>query len=334
MDKQGKNEKYILGIDQGGTKTAAAVMREDGFIVGSATTKGAYFPDEGVENALEQMAAAAEGAINSAGIGKEEIAYTVAGVGGIDWTGDDMMIRDALRERLSLEEIFACNDAVIAFYSGALRSHGAVICAGTGMNGALIDKNGRQFVYGDYMEEKAQGGCALAKRALRKVFDAELGLCPPTKLKPLFLGQAEVSDVDALLKRYMTESGFRKELRFLVPQILMVAKTGDKAACALLDEFSGEIVAYIEAGLRKMEMKPEEEEIVLAGSVFKGEDNPLTCRVIKGIQERLQGAKAVQACYEPVVGACVMGLVRLDMEPSEREKSIRESAAVLGLQRS
>ena len=334
MDKQGKNEKYILGIDQGGTKTAAAVMREDGFIVGSATTKGAYFPDEGVENALEQMAAAAEGAINSAGIGKEEIAYTVAGVGGIDWTGDDMMIRDALRERLSLEEIFACNDAVIAFYSGALRSHGAVICAGTGMNGALIDKNGRQFVYGDYMEEKAQGGSALAKRALRKVFDAELGLCPPTKLKPLFLGQAEVSDVDALLKRYMTESGFRKELRFLVPQILMVAKTGDKAACALLDEFAGEIVAYIEAGLRKMEMKPEEEEIVLAGSVFKGEDNPLTCRVIKGIQERLQGAKAVQACYEPVVGACVMGLVRLDMEPSEREKSIRESAAVLGLQRS
>lgn len=74
MDKQEKNGKYILGIDQGGTKTAAAVMREDGFIVGSATTKGAYFPNEGVENALEQMAAAAEGAINNAGIGKEEIA--------------------------------------------------------------------------------------------------------------------------------------------------------------------------------------------------------------------------------------------------------------------
>lgn len=333
MDKKGKNGKYILGIDQGGTKTAAAVMREDGFIVGSATTKGAYFPNEGLENALEQMAAAAEGAIKNAGIGKEEISYTVAGVGGIDWTGDDMMIRDALQERLSLGEIFACNDAVIAFYSGALRSHGAVICAGTGMNGALIDKDGRQFVYGDYMEEKAQGGSALAKRALRKVFDAELGLCPPTKLKPLFLGQAEVSDVDALLKRYMTESGFRKELRFLMPQILMVAKTGDEAACALLDEFSGEIVAYIEAGLRKMEMKPEEEEVVLAGSVFKGVDNPLTCRVIKGIQERLQGAKVVQACYEPVVGACVMGLVRLGMEPSERERSIRESAAVLGLLR-
>lgn len=334
MDKIKKNESYILGIDQGGTKTAAAVMREDGFIVGNATTKGAYFPNEGVEIALAQMASAAEEAVRNAGIEKENIAYTVAGVGGIDWTGDDIMIRDALREKLSLGELFACNDAVIAFYSGTMRSHGVVICAGTGMNGALIDKEGRQFVYGDYMEEKAMGGSALARRAIRKVFDAELGLCPPTKLTPLFLGQAEVSDVDALLKRYMTEGEFRKELRFLMPQILMVAQREDEAACALLDEFSEEIVTYIEAGLRKMDMKAEEEEIVLAGSVFKGENNPLTARVTEKIQERLQGAKVVQACYEPVVGACIMGLLRLGLEPLEREKCIRESAAVLGLLRS
>lgn len=334
MYKTGKKEGYILGIDQGGTKTAAAVMRNDGFIVGWALAKGAYFPDEGVENALEQMAAAVEEAVRNAGIGKEDIVYTVAGVGGIDWAGDDIMIGDALRNKLSLGEVFACNDAVIAFYSGALRSHGAVICAGTGMNGALIDREGRQFVYGDYMEEKAQGGSALARRALRKVFDAEMGLCPPTKLTPLFLGQAGVADVDALLKRYMTEPDFRKELRFLMPQILMVAQRGDETACALLDDFSGEIVAYIEAGFRKMDMKPEEEEIVLAGSIFKGADNPLTARVIKGIRERLQGAEVVQACYEPVVGACIMGLIKLGMEPAEREKSIRDSAAVLGLLRS
>lgn len=335
MDKAvNRKEGYILGIDQGGTKTAAAVMREDGFIVGRATAKGAYFPVEGVNQALEPIGEAVEEAVRSAGIGREDIVHTVAGIGGIDWPGDDVTIRDALQEKLSMGEIFACNDAVIAFYSGARRSHGAVICAGTGMNGALIDREGRQFVYGDYMEEKAQGGSALARRALRKVFDAELGLCPPTKLTPLFLGQAEVSDVDTLLKRYMTESRFRKELRFLMPQILMIARKGDEAACGLLDDFSGELVAYIEAGFRKMGMKPEEEEIVLAGSVFKGADNPLTARVIEGVRERLQGAEVVQARYEPVVGACIMGLVRLGMEPAEREKGIRESAAVLGLLRS
>ena len=334
MDKTARREGYILGIDQGGTKTAAAVMRGDGFIVGRAAARGAYFPNEGVEQALEPVGEAVEEAVRSAAVKKEDIAYTVAGISGIDWPGDDVMIRDALQEKLSLGEIFACNDAVIAFYSGATRSHGAVICAGTGMNGALVDSEGRQFVYGDYMEEKVQGGSALARRALRKVFDAELGLCPPTELMPLFLEQAGVSDVDALLKRYMTESTFRKELRFLMPQILMIAQRGDEAACGLLDEFSEELVAYMAAGFRKMGMKPEEEEIVLAGSVFKGVDNPFTTRVTDGLQERMQGVKVVQACYEPVVGACIMGLVRLGMEFSGREKGIRESAAVLGLLRS
>ncbi len=327
-------EVYVLGIDQGGTKTAAAVMRGDGFIVGQAVAKGAYFPTEGMECAVAAIQEAAEGALKNAAVGREDITLTVAGIGGIDWPGDDVLVKEALQKNHFPGEILACNDAVIAFYSGTMCSHGAVICAGTGMNGAFIDKEGGLFVYGDYMEEKAQGGSALARRAARKVFDAELGLCPPTELTNLFLRQAQITDVDALLKRYMTEETFRKELRFLVPQILMIAQYGDQVTCDLVYEFAEQIVDYIEAGFRRMKMRPEEEEIVLAGSVFKGANNPLTKRVIGQIGERFSGAKPVQAGYEPVVGACIMGMISLHMEPLEREKGIRESAAVLGLCRS
>lgn len=326
-----RKEVYVLGIDQGGTKTAAAVMRGDGYIVGQATAKGAYFPVEGMERALEPVCEAVGEALRSASIDAGDITLTVAGVTGIDWPGDDLLVKKALQEKLLPGEVFACNDAVVALYSGTMRSHGVVICAGTGMNGALIDKADRMFVYGDYMEEKAQGGSALAVRALRKVFDAQMGLCPPTKLTELFLQQAQTSDVDALLKRYMTEEIFRKELRFLVPQILMIAEYGDQVTCGLLSDFAEQIVDYIEAGLRKMKMNSEEEEIVLAGSVFKGAENPLTKRVIGQIEERLKGAQPVLARYEPVVGACIMGLIRLHMDPAAREKGVRESAAVLGL---
>lgn len=329
--KMNMQERYILGIDQGGTKTAAAVMRGDGFIVGQAVTRGAYFPNEGLESAASAMREAAESALKSAGVGCKDIELAVAGVGGVDWPGDEELVTDALRAKLPLGEIFVCNDAVIAFYSGTLRSHGAVICAGTGMNGALIDREGRRFVYGDYMEEKAQGGSALARRAARKVFDAQLGLCPPTKLTGLFLEQAAVPDVDILLRRYMTEDDFRKELRFLVPQILMIAGQGDAVTCGLVSEFAEEITAYVAAGFRKMKMRPEEEEVVLAGSVFKGTENPLTKQVVKRIEERFAGTKVVRAHYEPVVGACIMGLARMHRELSELEKGIQESAAVLGL---
>lgn len=326
--------QYILGIDQGGTKTAAAVMREDGTVLGNASAPGAYFPTQGVERAMEPVEKAVEEALEQAGAGREDMAFTAAGITGIDWEGDDERIEEALRKKFSLKEVFACNDAVIALYSGTMRSHGVVICAGTGINGALIDRDGRQFVYGDYMEEKVQGGSALALRAARKVFDAELGLGVPTALTGLYLERAGVSNVDELLRRYMTEEKFRTGLRFLTPQILMTARGGDEAACALLDEFAGEIASYAEAGMRKMGMKPEEEETVLAGSVFKGEDNPLTERVCREIQKRQPGAAVVQACFEPVVGACIMGLIKLGIDPAGREKEIRESAAAMGLLRS
>lgn len=326
-----KGREYILGIDQGGTKTAAAVMRQDGCVLGYAAAKGAYFPTQGMDAALAPMEKVKEEALRMAAVDRGKIALTVAGITGIDWPGDDVAVEKVLRQKQFPGEIIACNDAVIALYSGTLRSHGAVICAGTGMNGALVDREGKRFVYGDYMEEAVQGGSALALRAARKVFDAQLGIGRDTALTKLFLERTSAADVDALLHRYMTDEAFRSELRFLVPEILRTAQQGDEVACSLLDEFAGQIVDYIAAGFRKMKMEPKEEEVVLAGSVFKGEGNPLTKRVMAGTKRRLAGAQIVAARYEPVVGACVMGLVSLGMKPTERERNLQESAAGLGL---
>ena len=78
-----EKEVYILGIDQGGTKTAAAVMRGDGYIVGSAVAKGAYFPSEGMERALEPVQEAVEKAVEKASINREDITLTVAGISGL-----------------------------------------------------------------------------------------------------------------------------------------------------------------------------------------------------------------------------------------------------------
>lgn len=330
-EQMGEKNRYILGIDQGGTKTAAAVMRSDGVLVGKGKARGAYFPTQGMDAAMEPVREAALAALKEAAVDEREIALTVAGVTGLDYQGDDAAVEQAVRKLFPTGEVIACNDAVIAFYSGATRSHGAVICAGTGMNGALIDRKGRRFIYGDYMDENVQGGSALALRAVRKVFDAQLGLCGETALTELFLAHAAVEDVDALLRRYMMEDGFRGKLRYLVPEIMRIAEEGDEAACALLDDFAAQIVAYLDAGFRKMGMLPDEEEIVLTGNVFKGE--ALRRRVQEQIAARFPGAEVVSARYEPEVGACIMGLIHRSMDVTKVEEVMRESAAALGLLR-
>lgn len=323
--------RYILGIDQGGTKTAAAVMREDGVIVGTAVAKGAYYPKHGIAPALDRIEEAVELAGKQAGIDRKDITVTVAGITGVDFPGDDKIMKDELGKRLVCGEITVCGDALIALYTVTGISHGMLICAGTGMNGAIIDETGRQFVYGDYMEESMQGGSALALRALRKVFDAEMGLCGDTLLTELFLKHAGVATVDELLRMYMTKPEFAEETRFLVPQILELAAQGDRETCRMTDAFAEQIVAYIFAGFNKMGMNPAREKIVLAGSVFKGKDNYLTRQIFKRIKEREPEATVVMAEYEPVVGACVMGLHLLHIGGEEVERNIAMSAKEKGL---
>lgn len=323
--------RYILGIDQGGTKTAVAVMREDGVIVGTAVAKGAYYPKHGLAPALDRIEEAVELAGKQAGIDRKDITVTVAGITGVDFPGDEKKVKEEMGKRLPCGEIIVCNDALIALYTVTGISHGMLICAGTGMNGAIIDEAGRQFVYGDYMEESMQGGSALALRALRKVFDAEMGLCGDTLLTELFLKHAGVSKVDELLRIYMTRPEFAEETRFLVPQILELAARGDQETCRMTDAFAGQIVAYIFAGFNKMGMDPAREKIVLAGSVFKGKDNYLTGQILGRIKEREPEATVLMAEYEPVVGACVMGLHLIHIGGEEVERNITMSAKEKGL---
>lgn len=323
--------KYILGIDQGGTKTAAAIMGEDGKIVGTAVVKGAYYPKHGILAALDCMEEAAVLAKKQAGICLEDIWITVAGITGVDWPGDDKVMEDALRKRMKLEQVIVCNDMINALYTVTGISHGMVLCAGTGMNGAIIDAAGHQFVYGDYMEDAMQGGSALAQRAIRKVFDAEMGLCGPTALTELFLTYAGVDTVDRLLQVFMTKPEFPEEIRFLMPQILALAAKEDRETCSMLEEFAGRTVAFIFAGFRKMGISLKGERIVLAGSIFKGENNYLTGQILDKIKEQEPDACVIMAEYEPVVGACVMGLREMGKKGREVEENIAASAKEKGL---
>ncbi|MEM1485882.1 BadF/BadG/BcrA/BcrD ATPase family protein [Oscillospiraceae bacterium PP1C4] len=318
--------KYILGIDQGGTKTAAAIMDRNGLIVGAAYVEGAYHPHDGLEYALKCMKEAVLEAEKQAGVARTDIELVVAGITGVDWPEDYKFFQKALQQHLEVEKIEVHNDSVIAMYGGTRKTYGMVLCAGTGLNGAILDSSGKTFIFGDYIEENMQGGSALAHRALRKVFDAYLGLCDETELTDLFLAFAKVGTVDELLHKFMTNADFSKQIKLLIPQIMQLAQRGEKVTCALVDSFAEKMCRYVAAGLRKMNMTSENVEIVLAGSVFKGEQNRLTSRLVELLNNSEMNVEVVLAEYEPVVGACIKGLLQDGFLSETIQQTIRKSA--------
>ena len=300
---------YILGIDQGGTNTRAAVMDTDGNVLGYGRTEGVYFPSSGIKNALQAIAEASAVALDIAGAKIGDVDMIVAGVSGIDWDGDDTLVAGELADFFAVDSIIACNDCEIAYYGGSVRPVGAVLCAGTGANAAYFAPGGKKFVMGDYMKASLQGGSAIARRAADAVFESCIGVIPETALTELFLGHFKDASVHELLRRSMVNPDFPKEITSLVPQIIKTADNGDEAAAGLLSSFSDELCGCFMAGIRKMNMSDIDCDIVLSGSVFKGSANPLTAMIKERLAKSAARAKIINARLDPIVGACIMAII-------------------------
>jgi len=283
-------------------------MDSNGSIVSYRAGEGSYFPRYGVEASMGLVMATVQGALKDASISADDLGVVVAGVSGIDFNGDELLIHNALKDRFAHQDIVACNDCEIAFYSGTTKFVGAVLCAGTGSNAGFFAPDGRKFVMSDYIKQSLQGGSAIAVRAIEAVFESEIGMWPETGLTGAFLDFAGAGSVGELLKRYMKEEGFSTRTKYMVPQILELAQSGDTVARVVLSAFADDLCACFSAAMDKMGMLELDCDIVLAGSVFTGRANILTGMVTERLSRYAENANIISARFEPVIGACIMGL--------------------------
>jgi len=325
---------YILGIDQGGTKTAAIILNCEGVILGLGISKGAYHTSDGLEYAMSAVSEAIKIAEESSQIKLSQISSLVAGMTGMDWPHERKLLKVALKAITGIENIEVHNDCIIAMYGGLNKSCGAVLCAGTGLNSAIISPSGEEYILGFYIDDDVQGGSALGKRAVRQVLDSEIGLCPNTKLKDMVLDYFKKKDIEEFLYYYATSSD-SFEVKNLAPKIIDIASSGDEVAITLVSEFAKDMCKYVYAGLKKYNMLGLEIDVVLSGSIFKGEKNLMRDAVTNYIKDFAPKASIVNAKYEPVVGAGIMGLMAINNYSlsKEMEDNLANTAAIMNLYR-
>ena len=323
---------YILGIDQGGTKTFAAITDTEGNILSCHRSAGSFMVESGVPTAVYYMMEAAKVALDSAGLKAEDISSVVAGVKGINWPGDDIMVKNELAKHFTASDITACNYSVIAYYSGTVSDTGAVLCAGTGINAALFS-GGNCFILGDYLRSSLQGATALSVRAIEAVFQSEIGALPETALTELFLDFAGEKSIDALLKRFMCDEEFLEKIKGLTPKIKKLSDEGDEVALDLMTAFAGEVTACFIGALKKKNMVGLDRDIVLTGSVF-GRTDGLTAMIADNIKKTAVNANIVYAVYEPIIGACLLGIIKdTGFVSKDTEQRVRVSTEKFNLLR-
>ena len=302
--------KYVLGIDQGGSKTHAIIMDETGLVRGLGKSYGVCHSSSTMEKAMQAVEESAREALKQGGLSMEDISCAAAGMTGVDWNYEAKLLENAIRKKLEIKNVYVVNDCIIAMRAGTTNEVSGVLCVGSGTNCAVKNKDDL-FVYGFYIADEHQGGMSLGRKTIRAVFDSHMGLIGETVLTGELLSYFKVSTVDELLFKSATGQIEAREYLY-IPQILEKAGlAGDKEAVAIWEQYGKTLAGYVTVRMKKMELRDEEIEIILSGSVFKCRVPEFKAAVSREIKAYAPNALIKESVYEPVVGAGLLGLDHL-----------------------
>ncbi|MDF2725923.1 MAG: hypothetical protein K0Q59_5601 [Paenibacillus sp.] len=297
---------YLLGVDQGASKTIAVLGDEQGTILGVGYSGGACHSSDGMATAMAKVKEACEQALTEARVRMDKVKLMVGGLTGADWDYEYELLHEALFQTLGISDIRVYNDCKIALRGGTDLPHGIVLCAGTAFNAAATGADGQEMIYGFYINDEDMGGTALGKAVIVALCNALFGIADPTALTAAVLKHYDLPSVDDLLyRRINRQLGLYKEL---APLLFDTVKLGDAVAVQIVERFGKSVARYALAGLQRFGLTDVETDVVLSGSIFKAQDRTLQRIIAESIRDWAPKTRVVDALYEPVVGAFLSAL--------------------------
>lgn len=293
----------FLGVDGGGSKTAALLADEQGQVHGRGLSGAANYQIVGMEQTVVSVRQAVEEALQ--GRAPDAICYCMAGA---DMPYDFEQLRDALG---SLG--FACptvihNDVISIFRAGSRFPYGVGIVCGTGFNAGGISKDGREFrlpalgaITGD-----CAGGEHLGVGAMGAAFRAWDGRGQPTLLAEAILRTFNAPDFETLADWYVQQKIEYQQIRELAPLVFEMAEQGDAVAQRMIREQGVELGTAAKAVLRRLHLTDADCDVVLGGSVIHGKGRLLMDTVNEIVHELNPAAIVRRLDVPPVAGAVLL----------------------------
>lgn len=298
----------LLGVDGGGTKTAARIARttSDGFaLLGRGAAGPSNIRAAGADEALAQLAAAIAAARSEANLGSAACDRAVFAMAG----SAHASVRAALEQWIEGNDVARTvqivHDARPVIAAGTPADWGVALIAGTGSSAYAIAADGSQrvsvggwgFRFGD-----EGSGYWIGREALRAASRAADGRGEATELLPLILSELQADDPRDMLDSLHARGDVRQAVVTLAPLALAAADQGDRQAQKILERAAGELAELVQAAARQIGAA-EDYPLALAGGVLIRSD-ALVQRLTELLDEANCRPQTVRRVVDPVEG-CV-----------------------------
>jgi N-acetylglucosamine kinase-like BadF-type ATPase len=289
--------RTLIGVDVGGSKTAAGISDGDQMIARADGPGAAVRPGRALASAAT-VAEVVRQALAKAGRLTGDI--LLVGAAGAGREPEREELRKALRSENVAERVVVTTDIEIALAAAFADGPGIVVSAGTGSVAVGRDRTGRQHRIGGFGWQMGDegSGYAIGRAALGAVSRAADGRSPRTALTERVLSATRSEDLDALVR--WAAGASPAEVAALAPPVLETAATGDVLAQGIADYAARELSQLAICLLPVMEIDPPVGVAITGGLL--GADTPLRRRVLARLTEE-PGLQPIETSVDPVLGA-------------------------------
>lgn len=302
--------RWYLGIDGGGTRTSAFVVREDGVVGGEGQAGPANYHNLGLRVAVENLVSASRAALEKAGLSSSSVERAWVGCAGLKSRRDYSTLRSGC-EVAGLAPVGAvevANDLYNALAGGLSGRPGIALIAGTGCNCLGRDASGRSFMCGGWgwLLDGPGSALGLVLHALQACVRAADRRERDTRLLPSLLAFLGLREADELLARLYVDKWSPDELAQFAPVLLRLAAEGDEAAARVMNAGAESLAELVATTADQLEFSEPPEVVILGGCARSG--YPYQPAVEAAIRRALPAARIVQPAYTTAQGAAILAL--------------------------
>jgi len=271
--------EYVIGVDVGGTKSHLVLFDT----AGNKVDFGRWGPlnHEGLPGSYAQFESEfgqfLNGVISRHGINMSQITNAVLGVAGVDTRKQHSTISGILT-RLGFGRFTLVNDAFLGIPAGSRTGTGICAINGTGCTLAGINKEGKTLQIGGvgYLSADPGGGgytvyCDLFRKG------------EPTYLTALMFEYLSITSKYDFIERIYEKTGEGSySTKSLGGLLFEAAEKNDRAAIGIIHDVAECYAGGISCMIDEMNYQKDDEiNIVLAGSVFVKEKNPILRDILR-----------------------------------------------------
>ena len=305
----------IIGVDGGGTKTAARVasVRPDGGIVvlGEGHGGPSNVRAVGPVHAKTNLDVAIDAAHEAAGTRNVTVDYAVLALAGSALPDVQSDIHDWAGRRALAAQVDIVHDAEPVLSLSAGTGAGVALIVGTGSVAIATDGVGGRAVIGGWGHWFGDQGSGfdIGRRALAAIAEAVDGIAPQTALVKHISERLQVEHPREITRRLSRSVDLRQEIAALAPVVIHAAHDGDNIARRIVQEAAGATAALVRAAIANLEL-PNETPLALAGGVVcSGEF--FRAELLGRLESLGISPHPVTVVTEPVEGSLILARDRL-----------------------